>query len=83
MTTKKETTKKIKKVKLKALEVEDNSIIVSVNGWRKRAYFDLDKKTLTNIRKNKKNFKGKVITIEYIGELKDIKTVKFNPLKSL
>lgn len=76
-----ETTKttevKINKIDLVAHEVEKNAIIVSIDGWRMRVYFD---KNMSKTRKEGIK-KGQTFTVEYTGELKDIHSVKLLPLK--
>lgn len=58
-------------------EVEVDSVIVNINGWRMRAYFD---QSLT--KKDKENYTlSKEIEVNYTGDLADIHSVKLLKLK--
>lgn len=58
-------------------DVEEDSVIVNINGWRMRAYFD---QLLT--KKDKEKFTvSKEIEVNYTGELADIHSVKLLKLK--
>jgi hypothetical protein len=55
-------------------EVEDNGVIVNVDGWRMRVYFD---KGVT-----KEGFHyGKEIVVNYFGDISDVHSIKFEKLK--
>jgi hypothetical protein len=58
-------------------EVEQESIIVNIDGWRIRAYFD---STLKQEDKEKYNV-GNLVEIQYLGDLKDIHSIKLLKLK--
>lgn len=66
-------TEKVKTVELEVHEVEENAIIVNVEGWRMRIYFE-DGYEL-NVGK------GALINAEYTGDIKKANTVKFKKLK--
>lgn len=68
---------KINSIELPILQLEDNSAIVKLNGWRKRVYFDLPKKEKAKLKK------GMLINIKYEGDIKDVHTVKFLPLDKI
>lgn len=72
---------KIKNFDTTILEVEDNSIIVNISGWRTRYYFDLSEKVLEDIRNNKKLYEGRKIKLEYQGDLEDVFTLVRLPIK--
>lgn len=74
---------KTKKLTTSALVVEDNAIIININGWRMRVYFELKDKDLKLIQKNKKDFEGRSIEVEYIGDLKDVHNLKLLPITQL
>jgi hypothetical protein len=58
-------------------EVEQESIIVNIDGWRIRAYFD---STLT--QEDKEKYKvGNLVDLQYLGDLKDIHSIKLLKLK--
>jgi len=71
----------IKSFKTHIFEVEDNSIIIGINGWRVRFYYDLDGNILNEIRLNKNNYKGRLIELQYIGDLNDVFSLKRLPIK--
>lgn len=58
-------------------DVEQESIIVNIDGWRIRAYFD---STLKQEDKEKYNV-GNLVEIQYLGDLKDIHSIKLLKLK--
>lgn len=64
----------IKETILVVHEVEDKAIIVNVNGWRMRVYFD------KGFKKEGLHF-GKELTVKYTGDIEDVHTVKFEKLK--
>lgn len=73
----------MKKCKLKILYVEDNALVVDLLGWSKRVYFDLPFSQLEYIRSNKNNYKGKLVEVVYVGDLKDAFKVKILRLKNI
>ena len=79
----KEDLDEIKMFKIKINYVEDNSIVVNLSGYSKRIYFDLPFNELDYIRSNKNQYKGKIVTIYYIGNISDPFTVKILPIKSI
>jgi hypothetical protein len=58
-------------------EVEDDAVIVNIDGWRIRAYFD---QSLTKEDKEKYAL-SQEIEIKYTGELKNIHSIKLLTLK--
>jgi plastocyanin domain-containing protein len=66
-----EVVEEIKEVELEVLEREEGSVIVKVDGWRMRVYFDKDKKDSIP---NK-------IKVNFTGDIEDAHTVKFEKLK--
>ncbi len=73
------TTTQSKQIDLNIVEVEDFAVIVLVDGWRMRIYFD---NTLPKENK-KKLHKGKKMIAEYTGDVKDVHSIRFLPLKSV
>lgn len=65
-----------KVIRLDVLVKEEKSVIVNLNGWRKRVYFDKD------LDVNKVS-QGQSINIEYTGDLDDVHSVKFLSLKEI
>jgi hypothetical protein len=67
-------TEEPKQVELVIHEVEENSIIVNVQGWRMRVYFDA--------KFNPENLRyGQNIVLSYFGDIEDPFSIKFNKLK--
>lgn len=63
-----------KEVELTIHEVEENGVIVNVDGWRMRLYFDKDT--------DREKFRlGGTIVANYFGDIEDIHSVKFGKLK--
>jgi hypothetical protein len=63
----------VNKAVFKVVEVEDESVIVLAQGWRKRVYFD---------GAMKDQFKeGQMLEVEYTGDINDIHSVEFLKLK--
>jgi plastocyanin domain-containing protein len=67
----KEVVEEVKEVELEVLEREEGSVIVKVNGWRMRVYFD---------GKDKDSIPNKIL-VKYTGDIEDAHTVKFEKLK--
>lgn len=65
----KEVLDEIKEVELDVLEKEDNAVIVKVDGWRMRVYFDGDKDSI-----------GNKIKVKYTGDITNAHSVKFEKL---
>lgn len=63
-----------KKIELVIHELEENSVIVNVDGWRIRLYLDKD----ADIEKFRL---GGTIVANYFGDIEDIHSVKFGKLK--
>lgn len=64
----------IKEVELIIYEVEDESVIVNVDGWRIRLHFDKGV--------NKENFRvGQSIIAEYKGDIGNVHSIRFEKLK--
>jgi len=74
-----EITEDIKSTEFKVLKKEDNSAILNVLGWRMRVYFD---KNLTN-EQISKVMNGKYITVDYIGSLEDVFSIKLQHLTNI
>jgi hypothetical protein len=63
-----------KEVELVIHEVQDNAIIVNVQGWRMRVYFDVDF--------NPENLRyGQTVLVKYLGDIEDARTIQFEKLK--
>lgn len=67
------------KVDLTVIKVEKESVIVKVDGWRIRLYFDkyLTKEDISKLST------GRIVNAEYSGELSKVHTLKFLPLKKI
>lgn len=65
----------LKEVLLEVHDVEEDALIVNINGWRKRVYFD---ELLT--KEQKEQF-GRLINVKYFGDLEDVHSLKLLPLK--
>jgi hypothetical protein len=63
-----------KEVELNVLEVEDNAIIVKIDGWRMRVYFD------EGVKKEKFHF-GQSVLVGYLGDIADVHSIAFEKLK--
>lgn len=61
----------VKEIELEILEVESEALIVSLDGWRMRVYFE----------KGYKHISLKRVTVKYTGDIKDVHSVKFQKLK--
>ena len=66
----------VNKIELDVHEVEEQSVIVNIQGWRIRAYFD---KALTE--EQKAHYSKGRITVEYTGDIEDVHSIKLLPLK--
>lgn len=66
-------TEKVKEIELEIHDIEENAIIVNVQGWRMRVYFEEGYELTVG--------KGGLITVEYTGDIKKANTVKFKKLK--
>jgi hypothetical protein len=65
---------KSKEVELPIHEVEDNAIVVNVDGWRMRIYFDKDA--------NKELFRvGQVVVANYFGDITKPHSIRFCKLE--
>lgn len=65
---------KLKEIELPIHEVEDASIIVNVDGWRMRIYFDKDA--------NKDIYRvGQTVVAKYYGDIEKVHSVRFEKLK--
>lgn len=69
----------LKTVELAAVEVESDAIIVVIDGWRMRVYFD---KALSKSDKES-IVAGKVVNVEYEGDIKNVHSLKLLPLKKI
>jgi hypothetical protein len=63
-----------KEVQLTIHEVEDFAIIVNVQGWRMRVYFD------EGTEMDKFRF-GQSVLVKYLGDIEDPHTIQFEKLK--
>jgi hypothetical protein len=63
-----------KQVEIKIDEVENFAIIVNVQGWRMRVYYDVDF-NYENLRQ------GQFITVSYLGDIEDPFSIQFEKLK--
>jgi hypothetical protein len=75
----KEITKEVKvelskEIELTIHEVTDNAIIVNVDGWRMRVYFD------EGAEKDIFRF-GQSVLVKYFGDIKNPHSIKFEKLK--
>lgn len=66
----------IKSAHFKVLKKEDNAAILNVCGWRMRVYFD---ETFTEEQITKVS-NGKYITVDYVGNLEDVFSIKLQRL---
>lgn len=55
----------------------EDAVIVNIDGWRIRAYFD------ESMKKEQKSFyhEGKEIEVKYFGNIEDVHSVRLLPLK--
>ncbi|MNG27320.1 hypothetical protein D3C84_1124240 [compost metagenome] len=67
----------VNKIELQIHEIEEKSVIINIQGWRIRAYFD------NSLKKEQKELftVGRTITVEYTGDIEDIHSIKLLPLK--
>jgi hypothetical protein len=63
-----------KQTELVIQEVEDFAIIVNIQGWRMRVYYDVDY-NYENLRQSQ------FITVSYFGDIEDPHSVQFEKLK--
>jgi hypothetical protein len=63
-----------KQVELTIHEVEDFAIIVNVQGWRMRVYYE-EGFDFENLRA------GQLITVSYFGDIEDVFSIRFVKLK--
>jgi hypothetical protein len=63
-----------KEIELVVHEVQDNAIIVNVQGWRMRVYFD------EGTEMDKFRF-GQSVLVKYLGDIEDPHTIQFDKLK--
>lgn len=66
-------TEKLQSVELEVHEVEENSIIVNVQGWRMRIYFDKSIKEIPSLHS--------IVKVNYLGNIENPHTVRFEKLK--
>lgn len=57
----------------KVVKIEDDAVIVNVDGWRMRVYFD-------KATKKDDIYVGKSISVKHYGELKDPHSIRFEKL---
>jgi hypothetical protein len=63
-----------KEVELVIHEVDENSIIVNVEGWRMRVYFD------AKVDKDKFNY-GQSVLVKYFGDIENPHSIRFEKIK--
>jgi hypothetical protein len=63
-----------KEVELVIHEAQENAIIVNVDGWRMRVYFD------EGTEKDKFRF-GQSVLVKYLGDIENPHSIKFEKLK--
>lgn len=63
-----------KQVEMKIDEVEDFAIIVNVQGWRMRVYYDVNF-DYSQLRR------GQYISVSYLGDIEDPFSIRFEKLK--
>ncbi len=68
---------KFKSVVLTIVEAEENAVIIKVDGWRMRAYFD---ESLSKEDKHKYAV-GRDIEVSYTGDIEDVHSIKLLTLK--
>lgn len=65
----------IKKISLAIHDIEDNAIIVNIDGWRMRVYFEHEV--------DKKQFRiGQNVDVNYTGDIKNPHSIKFKKISS-
>ena len=69
----------VKSSEFRVLKKEDDSAILSVQGWRMRVYFD---KGLTDEQKDKVA-NGKYIAVNYVGNLEDVFSIQLQHLNKI
>jgi ribosomal protein S1 len=74
---KKEPIEVSKVVSLKVLEVEEESIMVNIDGWRMRVYFDQS----LNKEQKEKFHVNREIEVKYFGDIEDVHSLRLLPLK--
>lgn len=67
-------TEKVKEASLIVQEVESDAVIVAVDGWRMRVYFDEKAQVLVPRA-------GNSIKVRYTGDIENPHTVRFEKLK--
>lgn len=65
-----------KEVELEIHEKEDNAIIVNIDGWRMRVYFDESLK-----QEQKENLSRGKVLVRYFGDIEDVHSLRLLPLK--
>lgn len=63
-----------KEIELLIHEIEEKSVIVNIQGWRMRVYYDVDF-NYENLRE------GQNITVKYLGDIEDPFSIVFEKLK--
>ena len=65
------------------IDVYDDSVVIMVNDWRMGVYLDLPVEELEYYQEHKEAFKGRKINVEYVGDLNDVNTLSYLPIKTL
>lgn len=65
------------------IDAYDDSVIIKVNEWRMAISLDLSTDELRIYQERKNAYKGRNIDVEYIGDLEDVNTLSYLPLKTL
>ncbi|HEY8805720.1 MAG TPA: hypothetical protein VIM42_11575 [Clostridium sp.] len=73
----------IKSFNVGIVDAYDDSIIIKVNEWRMAVSLDLSVDELRYYQDNKASYKGRNINVEYVGDLEDVNTLSYLPIKTL
>lgn len=74
MSVKKEVKLETKEIELTVHEVESDAVIVNVDGWRVRVYFE-ENTTIV------KPSYGQKVRVQYTGDIEDVHSIKFEKIK--
>lgn len=64
----------IKSIALNVIDIDEESVFVKIQDWRMRVYFE--DKTI-----NPMKYKGKLVKVEYIGDINDVFTLNLLSIK--
>lgn len=65
------------------IDAYDDSIVIMVNGWRMAVPLDLPIDEIGYYVEHKSAFIGRSINVEYVGDLEDVNTLSYLPIKTL